>query len=285
VTPSNVSMVFSLLDSFVGSTAATFLPDPAGGDAHIYRTGDLSLMLPDGCLLHPGRKDFQVKIRAHRIEVAEVETALLDRGDIKEAVVVAREDRPGYQRLVAYLAPASLPGPTVGEPRGFLWAKVTDYMIPAAFVMLDALPITLTGKVDRCALPALGRARPGLVSPFVAPYTPTERRLAQIWAEVLSLEQVGIHDNFLELGGHSLLARQVASRVRDAFHVEVPLKSLFEASTVAGMAVVIAEHQLKTVGETALAVLLTEVEALSEDGAQRRLAAETTSNEEYGAGV
>jgi acyl carrier protein len=120
--------------------------------------------------------------------------------------------------------------------------------------MLDALPMTLTGKVDYRALPAPGRARSGLVSPFVAPYRPTERRLAQIWAAVLSIEQVGIHDNFLELGGHSLLAMQVASRVRDAFHVEVPLKSLFEASTAADMAVVIAEHQPKIVGEAALAV-------------------------------
>lgn len=237
-------------------TATTFLPDRAGGDARIYRTGDLGLMLPDGCLLHLGRKDFQVKIRGHRVEVVEVETALLDRGDIKEAVVVAREDRPGDQRLVAYQVLASHPGPTVGELRGFLRAKVPDYMIPTAFVMLDALPMTLTGKVDRRALPAPGRARLGLASPFAAPYTPTERRLARIWAEVLSLEQVGIHDDFLELGGHSLLAMQVASRVHDAFHVEVPLKSLFESSTVADMAVVIAEHRLKTVGETTLADLL-----------------------------
>jgi acyl-coenzyme A synthetase/AMP-(fatty) acid ligase len=132
VTRSNVSMVFSLLDSFVGSTAATFLPDPAGEDAGIYCTRDLGLMLPDGCLLHLRRKDFQVKIRGHRVEVAEVETALLNRSDIKEAVVVAREDRPGDQRLVAYLVPASLPGPTVGEPRGFLRAKVPDYMISTA---------------------------------------------------------------------------------------------------------------------------------------------------------
>jgi acyl-coenzyme A synthetase/AMP-(fatty) acid ligase len=163
-------------------TDTTFLPDPAGGDARIYRTGDLGLMLSDGCSLHLGRKDFQVKIRGHRVEVAEVETALLDRGDIKEAVVVAREDRPGDQRLVAYLVPAGHLGPTVGELRGFLRAKVPDYMIPTAFVVIDALPMTLTGKVDRRALPAPGRARPGLASPFAAPYTPTERRLARIWA-------------------------------------------------------------------------------------------------------
>ena len=100
----------------------------------------------------------------------------------KEAVVIARIDRPGDQRLVAYLVPASHPGPTVGELRGFLRAKVPDYMIPTAFVVIDALPMTLTGKVDRRALPAPGRARPGLASPFAAPYTPTERRLARIWA-------------------------------------------------------------------------------------------------------
>jgi amino acid adenylation domain-containing protein len=248
-------------------TSTTFLPDPAGGDARIYCTGDLGLMLPDDCLLHLGRKDFQVKIRGHRVELAEIEMALLDRGDIKEAVVVAREDHPGAQRLVAYLVPVSHPAPTVSDLRCLLQGKLPDYMIPAAFVMLDALPLTLTGKVDRHALPAPGRTRPSLTSPFVMPRTPTEDRLAQIWTEVLSLEQVGIHDNFLELGGHSLLAMQVASRVHDTFHVEVPLKSLFEAATVADMAEVIAEHQMQTVGDAALASLLAEVEQVVDDSA------------------
>jgi acyl carrier protein len=250
-------------------TTATFLPDPEGGNARTYRTGDLGLMLPDGCLLHLGRKDFQVKIRGHRIELAEVEMALLDRGDIKEAVVVAREDHPGDLRLVAYLVPVSHPAPTVSDLRCLLQAKLPDYMIPAAFVMLDALPLTPNGKVDRHALPAPGSARPSLASPFVVPRTPTEDRLAQIWAEVLSLERVGIHDNFLDLGGHSLLAMQIASRAHDTFHVEVPLQSLFEVATVADMAAVIAEHQMKTVGDAALASLLTEVEELSDDRAQR----------------
>ncbi len=209
--------------------------------------------------------------------------ALLDRGDIKEAVVVAREDRPGDQRLVAYLVPASQPVPTVSELRNVLQGKLPEYMIPAAFVMLDALPMTLTGKVDRLALPAPGRTRPEVEHPFVAPQTPIETTLAHIWAEVLSLEQVGVHDHFTELGGHSLLAMQVASRVRDTFHVEVPLKSLFEAPTVTKMAALIAEHQMKTVDARRLSTdLLAAVEEISEAEAQQRLTSETTSSEGCG---
>jgi amino acid adenylation domain-containing protein len=257
-------------------TRAAFLPDRQGGDKHIYRTGDLGRMLPDGCLEHLGRKDFQVKVRGYRIEVEEIEMALLDLSSIKEAVVVARQNQSEHKPLVAYLVPARQPAPNVSQLRSFLKKKLPDYMIPSTFVILDALPLTPTGKTDRRALPAPSRRRPELDTPFAPPTTPVEEALSQIWVEVLSFDQVGIHDNFFELGGHSLSATQLISRVIDVFRVELPVRSLLEASTIAGMAVVITENMAKNAGNEELALMLTELESLSEEEAQRCLADERT---------
>lgn len=232
-------------------TQTVFLPDPDGGNERIYLTGDLGRMLPDGCLFHLERKDFQVKIRGQRIEVAEIEMVLLSLKAVKESVVVARDDQSGDTRLVAYVVPTAKPGLTVSGLRQALAEKLPDYMIPSAFVTLDALPLTPNGKVDRRALPDPGRSRPELDIPFVAPRTPGEERLAQIWAEVLSLDQVGIHDKFLDLGGDSLLATQVISRVRKAFSVELPLRSLFEMPTVSGLANVIQKSKGSGAGSPA----------------------------------
>ena len=158
--------------------------------------------------------------------------------------MVTRADRRGEPELVAYLVPAGGPPPSVGALRRALAETLPDYMLPAVFVVLDALPLTPTGKVDRRALPAVDEGARLLAPrpPFVAPRTPVERALEQIWADVLRLDRVGVHEGFLDLGGHSLLATQIASRVHDAFRVTVPLPALLEASTVAEMAVVIAEH-------------------------------------------
>jgi amino acid adenylation domain-containing protein len=194
-------------------TQAAFLPDPAGGDARIYRTGDLGRRAPDGCLFHIGRKDFQVKIRGHRVEVTEVETTLLALDGVKEAVVVGREAMPGETHLVAYLIPAGSSVPSVRELRRLLGERLPDYMVPSRFVLLDRLPLTPTGKVDRRALPAPDGRRPVLDTPFVAPRTPVEEQVAGIWEGVLGLTRVGIHDNFFELGGHSLLATQMIARI------------------------------------------------------------------------
>jgi amino acid adenylation domain-containing protein len=224
-------------------TRAAFLSDAESGEERTYRTGDLGLMLEDGCLFHMGRKDFQVKLRGHRIEVAEIEAALLSAGNIKEALVTLRDDGPGDQRLVAYLVPAGRPAPTVALLRRALSEKLPGYMVPSAFVIMDALPLLPNGKVDRRALPIPGRARPDLVNPFVAPRTSVEEVLASIWAEVLGLDQVGVHDNFLELGGDSLLAGRVISRVISRLRVEVRLRSLLDSPTVADMAVVITRTQ------------------------------------------
>jgi acyl-coenzyme A synthetase/AMP-(fatty) acid ligase/acyl carrier protein len=220
-------------------TAEKFIPHPfseAAGE-RLYRTGDLVRFLPDGALEFLGRIDDQVKIRGYRIECGEVESVLSQHEGVREAVVMAREDIPGDKRLVAYyVAFSDLGMVTHGELRNFLKERLPEYMVPSLFVELEVLPLTLNGKVDRRALPAPDKTRPELKAAFVAPRTPAEERLAAICAEVLGLERVGVHDHFFELGGHSLLATQVVSRVRQAFEIELPLRSLFETPTVAGLA-------------------------------------------------
>jgi amino acid adenylation domain-containing protein len=219
-------------------TAERFIPDPFGDVAggRLYRTGDLARYLPDGNIDFLGRVDQQVKIRGYRIELGEIETALQQHPAIREAVVLAREDEPGNKRLVAYLVSVQESAPTMEELRSFLRQKLPEYMAPAAYVWLDSLPMTPNGKIDRRALPAPDKTRPELEAAFVAPRTPAEERLAAICAGALGLERVGIRDNFFDLGGHSLLAVQVVSRVRQAFAIELPLRSLFENPTVAGLA-------------------------------------------------
>ena len=218
-------------------TAERFVPDPFGGmaGARLYRTGDLARYLPDGNIEFLGRRDHQVKIRGFRIELGEIEAALNQHAAVQEAVVVVREDQPGNRRLVAYLVPNAVPF-EVSDLRRFLHDKLPEYMLPSAFVVLDALPLTPNGKVDRRALPAPEQTRSSLADTYTAPRTPLEGILAGTWAEVLGLKQVGIHDNFFELGGHSLLATQIISRVRSAFQVELPLRTVFESPTIAGMA-------------------------------------------------
>ena len=255
-------------------TRAKFLPDPDGGEELIYLTGDLGRMAPDGCLFHLGRKDFQVKIRGYRVEVGEVEMALVDIEGVKEAVVVARENRPGENSLVAYFVPSGKPAPSVSTLRRVLAEQLPDYMVPSAFVVLDALPLTGTGKVNLTALPEHSRTRPELETPFLSPRTPVEEALAQIWAEVLSLDQVGVDDNFFELGGHSLAASRVISRVIKSFQLDLPFQSLFQAPTVADMAVIITENQAKKVGQEEMARMLAELELLSDEQAEQLLAQE-----------
>jgi acyl-coenzyme A synthetase/AMP-(fatty) acid ligase len=224
-------------------TQAVFLADPAGGNARIYRTGDLGRRLADGCLLHLGRKDFQIKVRGHRVEAAEVEMVLLHHTDIKDALVTACEDGYGDMRLVAYLLPMHHALPTVTALRQFLADKLPNYMIPSAFVTLDAIPITSSGKVDRRSLPSPEGLRPRLDVPYTAPRNPIEKMLVQLWGKVLELGKVGIHDPFLELGGNSLLATQIITRVIEAFRVNLSVYALIEASTVAAMANIIVAHE------------------------------------------
>jgi len=255
-------------------TRAAFIPDPKGGDTRIYLTGDLGRMMPDGCLVHLGRKDNQVKIRGYKVETAETEAALLSLDNIKSAHVTAQQERPGIKRLVAYLVPCKRPAPTVSTLRRKLAETLPDYMLPSVFVVLDAFPLTPTGKVERKELPAPHGSRPELDNPYVAPRTSIEEKLTKIWAEVLAIQQVGIHDSFLDLGGHSLLATQVISRVINTFNVELPIRFLFGSPSVADMAMVITENMAKKAGDKELARMLAELESLSDEEAQRRLAEE-----------
>ena len=219
-------------------TAEKFVPDPFSGEpgARLYKTGDLARNLPDGSIECVGRMDYQVKIRGFRIELGEIEGTLGQHPAVGAAIVVVQEDGPGGKRLVAYVAAKGETRPTADELRGFLKEKLPEHMVPAVFVLLDAFPLTANGKMDRRALPTPDGRRPELDEAFVACRTPTEERLAEIWSHVLGVERVGIYDNFFQLGGHSLLATQVVSRIREAFQVEIPLRRLFEAPTVAGLA-------------------------------------------------
>ena len=262
-------------------TEAKLKTDPDGGDKRLYFTGDLGLMLPDGCLMHKGRKDFRVKVRGYGVEIAEVEKALRRHEAVKDAVVVAGQYESGETRLVAYYA-ASQPAPSLTQLRSVLAKELPDYMIPSAFVLLDAMPLTPNGKIDRGALPDPGKSRPQLDIPYTAPQTAIEKELTKIWAEVLSLNQVGIHDNFFDLGGHSLAASRVISQVIKNFQSELPLQSLFQSPTIAEMAAVIMEHQGKRLGEEELERVLGELESLSDEEAQRLLNEETTSTTKGG---
>jgi len=229
-------------------TAERFLPDPWGGEggARIYRTGDLARFLADGQLEFLGRRDHQVKIRGYRIELGEVEAALQQQGAIAEAVVVVWGEEPGERRLVAYLVAEQKSVPTVGELRRFLKGRLPEYMLPSAFVTLEALPRTPNGKVDRRALPAVEASRLGLAGVFAPPRTVTEEMLAVLWAQVLQVERVGVHDSFFELGGHSLLATRLMRQVEETFHVALPLVALFAEPTVAHLASVIERHRAET---------------------------------------
>ncbi len=218
-------------------TAEKFLPNPFGdAGSRLYRTGDLGRYREDGAIEYLGRADHQVKIRGFRIELGEIEAALLRCQGVKEAVVTVREERAGDKRLVAYVAAAAGTSTTqlIETLKEKLKQELPAYMAPSAFVSLERLPLSPNGKVDRKALPAPNFIPESASS--VLPRTPTEESLAGIWSEVLGIPSVGIHNNFFDLGGHSLLALQVISRTNDAFKVDLSLRALFEAPTIAGLA-------------------------------------------------
>jgi acyl carrier protein len=251
-------------------TAERFLPDPWGDEpgGRLYRTGDLARALPGGDLQFLGRRDDQVKIRGYRVELAEIEILLEQYPGVRTAVVVAREDPPGPRRLVAYLGSSATPPPAAGPLRAFLKERLPEYMVPAAFLILPALPLLPSGKVNRRALPRPDQDRPAAEPGFLPPRTPLEVELVKIWQNVLKIERVGVHDDFFDLGGHSLLATQVVSRVRDLFGLEVPLRRLFEAPTVAGFAAILVGSRVESRGGDDVAALLAELESLSDDEAR-----------------
>ncbi|MGJ5676043.1 MAG: amino acid adenylation domain-containing protein [Nostochopsis sp.] len=218
-------------------TAENFIPNPFSdkeGD-RLYKTGDLARYLPNGEIEYIGRIDNQVKIRGFRIELGEIEAVITQHPAVREAVVVVSEDSGDSKRIVAYVVPQKEQTLTISELRNFLESKLPNYMIPGAFVILEALPLTPNGKVDRKALPI-----PELTqissSNIILPSTPIENLLADIWAEILGIEKIGINNNFFELGGHSLIATRVNSQIRQVFQVELPLRCLFEKPTIAELA-------------------------------------------------
>ena len=224
-------------------TDQLFISNPFAAKANpsrLYKTGDLCRWLPDGNIQFIGRTDFEVKLRGFRIELGKIEAVLSQHAAVQEAVVIAREEKAGEKRLVAYLShvPSAMLD-TSSLPR-YLQSKIPNYMIPSTFVLLETLPLTPTGKIDRKALTknSFGSQMPLLTagSEFVPPKTPTEEALADIWAEVLGLERIGRHDNFFELGGHSFLAIQLVSRISSLFAVKISVKFLFLHPTIAEQA-------------------------------------------------
>jgi acyl carrier protein len=214
-------------------TAQKFVPNPHNPGERLYRTGDRARWLASGDVEFLGRLDHQVKIRGVRIEPSEVESALAGRVGVARVVVLAREDSPGQKRLVAYVVPRPGTSLTAAELRRHAREKLPDYMVPSAFVVLDGLPLSPNGKVDRNALPTPEAVRQGRPEERTAPRDGVEQVVASIWSEVLGSGPIGVHESFFDLGGHSLLATQVVSRLRDAFQIELPLRRLFEAPTVA----------------------------------------------------
>jgi amino acid adenylation domain-containing protein len=219
-------------------TAERFVPDPFSAEpgARLYKTGDLARHLPDGLIEFLGRVDHQVKLRGLRIELGEIEAVLAEQEEVKEAVVLAREDKPGDKRLVAYAVASGGERPTHGELAARLRSKLPDYMVPSAFVWLDAWPLMANGKVDRRRLPAPGEARPELETAYVAPRSELERLVAGVWQQVLQVERVGMHDNFFDLGGHSLRMLQVNGKLREALGREVSMVDMFQYPTVSALA-------------------------------------------------
>jgi amino acid adenylation domain-containing protein len=260
-------------------TAEVFVPNPFNDDPSdlVYRTGDLGRILDDGNFEFLGRQDQQVKVRGVRIELREIEDLLRGHAGVRDVAVVDLEDSGGNKYLCAYVVTGD--GADAATLKEFLAASLPDYVLPSAFVVLAELPRTISGKVDRRALPrpADEHARRG--GEYVAPRTPVEEELAAIWCQVLNVERVSVEHNFFELGGHSLLATQLLARVRAAMQVELPLRALFAAPTVAGLASAVMALRAEQSGDEELAQMIEEIEQLSEADLDAVLRAEAEASE------
>jgi len=221
-------------------TAERFIPDPFSSHPgqRLYNTGDLVRYLPDGNLEFLGRVDHQIKLRGFRIELEEIEAVLNQFPGVKMAAVAVHEDQQGDKSLIAYIMSDNSGAAALSaqELQNFLKARLPDYMVPARFMVLDQIPLTHNGKIDRAALPAPDRSVSISASRYVPPRTPTEQLLATIMAHILQVERVGLYDNFFQLGGHSLLGVRLQSRIRDAFQIELPLRQLFDSPTLVELA-------------------------------------------------
>ena len=244
-------------------TQAKFLADPAGSDARVFLSGDLGYLRPDGCLVHVGRNDLQTKVRGHRVELAEVEIALLEIAGVEQAAVAARQQRDGSARLLAYVVLPAGTTMNVSQIRGALQEKLPDYMVPAAFVQLARLPMTRSGKIDRRGLPEARHARDALDVPYAAPQNQLETVLGRFWCEVLQLEKLGSADDFFALGGDSLLANGIVARVNQMFALTQPLKTLFATPTVAQLAAWITAQERSPGAAAESARLMLEIDGMA----------------------
>jgi aspartate racemase len=225
-------------------TAEKFIPHPFGTEpgARLYKTGDSARYLPDGSIEFLGRVDHQVKIRGFRIEPGEIEATLGQHPAVREAVVLAQEEPSGEKRLVAYVVAERELFLTANELRDFLKQKLPEYMVPSTCVLLDTLPLMLNGKVDRRALPAVGRARPELAKALVAPRDALELQLTHLWEEVLGIQSIGVRDNFFELGGHSLAAVRVFALIENRLGKRLPLAAVFQGATIEHLATLLRQQ-------------------------------------------
>jgi len=268
-------------------TAECFVPDPFSKESgsRLYRTGDLAMYDADGMLEFMGRCDHRIKVRGFRIELGEIENVISRLSGVRASTVTTIKPQEGDIRLIAYIVAQPEQLFTSEQLRRVLREQLPSYMIPNHFVFLESMPLTLSGKVNQEALPELALELLDRSESYVAPRTPIEEILANIWAKVLQTKQVGIYDNFFDLGGHSLLATQVITQMHQAFGVDLPLRSLFEAATLGDLAMLIVQEQVKQVDSDALAKMIAEVSQLSTDEIQtlllteRQFIGETNNNE------
>ncbi len=244
-------------------TAEKFIANPYGAGT-LYKTGDLARYLPDGQLDFLGRQDHQVKIRGFRIELQEIEQQLMAHPTVTAAVVVAHRDQAAEQ-LVAYLVPA--PGALINGPqlRHYLKQQLPNYMIPQNFVLIETMPMTANGKINRLALPVPDFNRMAVTACFVTPRNAVETQIATIWCELLQVRAIGVHDDFFEWGGHSLLATRIVSHVNQRFGVEFPLRALFDRPTIAEMALLITRLQAQQLDPSTLEAIISDLEGLTEE--------------------
>jgi acyl carrier protein len=253
-------------------TAEKFIPDPFSTlpGARLYKTGDLARFLPHGEIEFLGRIDHQVKLRGFRIELGEIDGQLQRHPEVRQAITIVRKNHLQDEYLAAYIVPQQKPPPAADSLRTFLRTALPDYMIPARFVFLEQMPVSPHGKVDRKALPEpVDESSPR--EEFVAPRTPMERRMAEIWCQVLGRTTVGIRDNFFELGGHSLLLTRIVARIRDEFQVDLPVAKFFQGPTIEQLVLSVQATQVEKRGWENINAILDNLENMSDDEVEQAL--------------
>lgn len=254
-------------------TAEKFIPDPHSGrsGSRLYLTGDVSRFLKDGKIDFLGRADRQVKLRGYRIELGEIEAALERHPAIRQAAVILREDQGADNCLAAYIECELGSTLTISEMREFMADRLPEYMIPSGLVMLESLPLTPTGKINRKGLPPLEQCREDVERTVEAPGNPVEEVIAGIWSDILGIDEVGIYDNFFESGGNSILAFQIVTRLRDIFKIELPLRTFFTAPTVAGLAGIMTKGSEQEFKVRRIAEILISMASYTDDEAEAML--------------